>query len=131
MRNTFFIIVALIVSGSVAVNMTAAASSKVTICHVTGSEKNPFVRVSVDQSAVPAHMDHGDVLQDSNGECNFDPTPRCTGTLPTFGVLYEGDNVALTTSVPLVFSPTADTPTQCEYFCSNGITDNPYCLAPA
>jgi hypothetical protein len=35
---------------------------KVTICHRTGSKKHPFVTIRVSQSAVPAHLRHGDRL---------------------------------------------------------------------
>ena len=34
--------------------------SKVTICHHTHSQKNPFVTITVSERALPAHLGHGD-----------------------------------------------------------------------
>jgi hypothetical protein len=36
--------------------------AKVTICHHTGSKKNPHHTITVSRNAVPAHMRHGDTL---------------------------------------------------------------------
>jgi hypothetical protein len=35
---------------------------KVTICHRTGSKKNPFVTIRVSKNALKAHLKHGDTL---------------------------------------------------------------------
>jgi hypothetical protein len=36
--------------------------SKVTICHHTHSQKNPFVTITVSVHALPAHLGHGDTI---------------------------------------------------------------------
>src|SRR5207244_11709930 len=47
-------------------NIAAAAAqyppSKVTICHHTHSQKNPFVTIIVSERALPAHLGHGDTV---------------------------------------------------------------------
>jgi len=43
---------------------------KVTICHRTGSKKHPFVTIRVAQSAVPAHLRHGDRLGPCERVCH-------------------------------------------------------------
>ncbi len=46
--------------------------SKVTICHHTHSQKNPFVTITVSVHALPAHLGHGDTI----GPC---PAQGATG----------------------------------------------------
>jgi hypothetical protein len=46
-----------------------SGNAKVTICHKTGSTKNPCVKICVDQADVQEHINHGDFL----GNC----TPNC------------------------------------------------------
>lgn len=40
---------------------------KTTICHNAGGHK--FVEITVNDHALPAHMNHGDVLLDEYGDC--------------------------------------------------------------
>ncbi|MCA1677370.1 MAG: hypothetical protein LC799_36060, partial [Actinobacteria bacterium] len=39
---------------------SAEPAQKVTICHATGSETNPYVRITVSVNAVEAHRAHQD-----------------------------------------------------------------------
>ena len=41
---------------------TQYPSPKVTICHHTHSQKNPFVTITVSVHALPAHLGHGDTV---------------------------------------------------------------------
>ena len=41
---------------------------KVTICHRTGSQKNPFRTITVSRNALPAHLRHGDTIGPCAGQ---------------------------------------------------------------
>lgn len=62
------------------------AAGKVGICHRTGSEKNPWEFIVVDDNAVPAHRQHGDIINvKSAADCPktsapVTPTLTCTPT---------------------------------------------------
>jgi hypothetical protein len=48
---------------------------KTTICHRTGSAKNPWQIITVDNNALPAHKAHGDTLVGPNNTCPGPPIP--------------------------------------------------------
>lgn len=58
-----------------------AGVTKVGVCHATGSVENPYVFISVSDTAFPAHEAHGDFLAPENGDCSGsgggggDPSP--------------------------------------------------------
>jgi len=61
-----------------------AAQDRVEICHVTGSEKNPWNIITVSAKAWPAHEAHGDKYPVPAGGCDAVPEPP-TGPPPPPG----------------------------------------------
>ncbi|MGI9084833.1 MAG: hypothetical protein ACR2FE_06025 [Aeromicrobium sp.] len=50
---------------------------KVNICRFTGSESNPVEFIEISVNALPAHVQHGDFIADSEGDCDEgDPGPE-------------------------------------------------------
>ena len=56
---------------------TGTASSKVWVCHHTGSWKHPYHVIHISTHALPAHMRHGDVTPGADNSC---PTTQPAGT---------------------------------------------------
>jgi hypothetical protein len=56
---------------------TSTASSKVWVCHHTGSWKHPYHPIHISTHALPAHMRHGDVTPGADNSC---PTTQPAGT---------------------------------------------------
>jgi len=48
---------------------TGEWSKKITICHATGSETNPYVEITISENAWPAHQAHGDIYPVPAGGC--------------------------------------------------------------
>jgi hypothetical protein len=65
MKSSLFF---LILSLGLLLNFSYAAD-KTKIRHFTSSSKNNYVIIEVDQHALKAHLNHGDLMYDSNTDC--------------------------------------------------------------
>ena len=108
---------------------SAKKDHKVTICHATSSETNPWVRTVVDEHATSGHFNNngttkagheGDVLLAGDVACPVvEPTPTPTPT-------PEVTPTPTPTPTP---GPVAEEPTGCPY--GDGIpVDSEKCVAP-
>jgi hypothetical protein len=77
------VVLGLLLTGSVTLlnsQSTSAEGNRITICHRTGSESNPYVEITIDDSALPAHLEHGDLYPVPQGGCPTGGTPIATAT---------------------------------------------------
>jgi hypothetical protein len=65
-------------SGATATGTTSGTTTtegkKVALCHKTGSKTHPWAKIRVSKNAVKAHMKHGDMALDANGDCPKAPS---------------------------------------------------------
>lgn len=62
---------------------TPDEDKKITICHATHSETNPFVEITISKSALKAHFKDGHQEgEDTFGPCLTNPAPKPTETAP-------------------------------------------------
>ncbi len=68
---------------------------KVTICHATGSETNPYVLITVDEHALKAHTSHqdGQDIVNPSGPCPGATIPSGVGNPPS-GIVSPGGELA-------------------------------------
>lgn len=55
-----------------------ASAGKVTMCHRTGSSSNPYVKITVSQNAVKAHVANRDMVIAADGTCPTTATSTTT-----------------------------------------------------
>jgi hypothetical protein len=111
------VVLGLLLTGSVALlkspSFATAEENRVTICHRTGSESNLYVEITIDDSALPAHLEHGDLYPVPQGGCPTGVTPT---SIPTSTPTYTPTPMDTATSTP-TSTPTdvpSDTPTPTE-----------------
>jgi len=70
LKRFSFVITFVIVALFVLAGTAYAKASKVDVCHVTVSESNPAVLVSVSENSLESHVNHRDYLSE-NGSCDL------------------------------------------------------------
>ena len=94
---------------------SAAEEIRVTICHRTGSESNQYVHITIDISALPAHMEHGDLYPVPPSGCpSGAPTSIPTATfttIPTVTPTSTNTNVPTNTPTSTPTETSTSTPT--------------------
>ena len=74
-KTTAILAGGLLLLGLATASAVAAPAGKTTICHATGSESNPFVRITVSDNSLQAHEDHGDEIPAPEEGCEGDDAP--------------------------------------------------------
>jgi len=67
-----------------------SGNAKVTLCHKTGSSKNPCITMCVDESDVAAHLAHGDFLGKCTADCN--PPKISSSSSSSISIANPGNN---------------------------------------
>ena len=109
------VLAALIVAGFIATS--AQAGEKVTICHATGSDSNPYVEVEVSVKSIESgHNPHAVHVGDYTGECEVLTSSQEATPTPTREAQHEEPGYPFTptptpTTVPSV-TPVASSTSQ-------------------
>ncbi len=100
-------------TGLTATPTATVTSQKVTICHRTNSVNHPYVQITVDRNALPAHAAHGDIIPAPPGGCPAGVTPTTSTTaapsvtrtvtpVSTVNATASATGVVTTTGTPAV-----------------------------
>ena len=128
----------------------ADTSSKITLCHQTGSASNPWVLITVAQPAATTHLANGDTYPNSDGTCGdcqacavgggttCDNPGCCTALLPDNVDICSGPYCQLTSEDQITagsYTITVLAPGYpfCGWHCDYGVAtcDESGCICPS
>ena len=87
----------------------SAEEIRVAICHHTGLESNPYVDITIDMSALPAHLDHGDIYPVPPSGCPSGVTPT---NIPTATFTTIPTVTPTSPNTPMPTNTSTNTPTE-------------------
>jgi hypothetical protein len=93
LKASFLLLALLAAVLNVSLAYAQAPKGKVGVCHKTGSATNPYVFITVDVNAVPAHRAHGDIIGVNSQENCPKTLPGTTQAQGKVGICHRTDSV--------------------------------------